>query len=191
VNSTSNWRIYLEEHPWRSEDSEGFIDLVIHRKESTSAMVIECKRVRETAWVFLIPEINPKERSEVRLWVSDYENSKWEKFGWAKWNAMPPSFESEFCAIPGQEYGRQTILERIASDLIDSVEALAWQERERLTSHVALRRIYNPVIITTAELRVSSFEPSSISLRDGCLPEDPAFEIVPYIRFRKCLRSRI
>jgi len=191
VKSSSNWRVYLEEHPWRSEHSEGFIDLVIHNKRSISAMIIECKRVRDTAWVFLIPAKDPEKRDEVRLWLSDYEYEKWNSFGWRKWSAAPSSFESQFCAIPGQEHGRQTILERIASDLIEAVEALALQERKVLTSRSALRRIYVPVIITTAELRVSFFEPSSISLCDGSLPEDAAFEIVPYIRFRKSLRSEI
>jgi len=198
TNSSSDWKVYVEEYPWRSEltHSEGFIDLVIHRKESFSAMVIECKRVRDTAWVFLIPEKKPNERSDARLWLSNYVPLKWDRFDWSNdYPASPSSYESRFCAIPGQVHGRLTILERTVSDLIEAVEALALQEKKIVSSDPNVERpfgrVYIPVIITTAELRVSFFEPSSISLSDGSLPADTEFKIIPYIRFRKSLTRQV
>ena len=201
ANSTSNWEVFLEEHPWHSNEtgSEGFIDLVVRdQNHAVQAMVIECKRVRDTAWVFLIPKVkqtkDPRiERSHVRLWFSSHCHVKWNEFGWSDCQANPFTYESKFCAIQGQESGRRNLLERTAFDLIESVEALAWQERKLQEGNggnlFLFERRYTPVIITTAELRVSFFDPSSISSHDGTLPNDTSFEVVPYIRFRKSLTS--
>jgi hypothetical protein len=144
VKSSSNWRVFLEEYRWQSEDtrSEGFIDIVvIDRDYDVQAMVIECKRVRHTAWVFLIPKKDPPKRSHTCLWVSSQGHSKWDRFGWSDAQAEPVSYESKFCAIPGQEHGRQTLLERTASDLIEAVEALAWQEKELEEKRVHFQKI--------------------------------------------------
>lgn len=191
VNSSENWKVFADEYPWSFEERglEGFIDIVVtDASYDIQAMVVECKRVKDTAWVFLVPKRMPKKRSYMRLWVSNREKSSWTHFGWEKKNADPQSYESQFCAIPGSRQGRQTLLERTASDLLDSVEAFAFQEK-RSTDDPDFRRIYAPVIVTTAELMVSFFEPSSISLKDGSLPRDTVFETVPYVRFRKSFRN--
>lgn len=115
-------------------------------------------------------------------------------FGWCDWQVEPPSYESQFCAIPGQEQGRRTILERTASELIESIEALALQDIKIVKSRNPLHGHSNllciPVIVTTAKLMVSFVEPESISLEDGSLPSDARFEIVPSLRFRKSLTTR-
>jgi len=196
AKSSSKWQIFSEEHPWRSTDhqSEGFIDLIIvDRVNSLQTMVIECKRVQQTSWVFLIPNLTPQERSHARLWVSVFEYPKWDHFNWEDWQPEPTSYESKYCAIPGQEQGRRNLLERSAAELIESVEALALQEKElndnQASTNFAFSRVYIPVIVTTAELVVAIFEPNSISLSDGSLPDQAVFQSVPYIRFRKSLTS--
>ncbi len=199
AESTSIWRVFLEEHPWQSDNTkyEGFLDLVLIKTSSEykrdDAMVIECKRVRETAWVFLIPDPQPNQRYHARLWESKYAciEGKWNKFGWVDRTADPSSFESQFCAIPGQEKGRRTLLERIAAELIEATEALALQEKRHAPADYDFYRLYIPVIVTTAELIISHFEPESVSLKDGCLPPDSVFETVPYIRFRKSLATNL
>jgi hypothetical protein len=201
VNSMPGWQVLVEEHPWRSEETNlsGFLDIVIEngeiRTDKFYAMLIECKRVRQTAWVFLIPKPTPKKRSHARLWDSKYADSKWERFGWGDWQIEPASYESKFCAIPGQEQGRRNILERTASELIDATEAFAFQEKElkerQASPQFRFIRIYIPVIVTTAELIISYFEPGDISLKDGSLPSNAVFETVTSVRFRKSLTARL
>jgi hypothetical protein len=204
VNLNPNWKVLLEEHPWSSlaTQSEGFIDIVIEeRNHGVQLMVIECKRVRQTEWVFLIPDPSPEKGSHARIWRSQFDPfKKWLLFGWEDFQAKPMSYESKFCAIPGQERGRKTLLERTASELVASIEALADEEKkitincvreeEKRSAVHYFNRAYIPVIVTTAELRVALFKPGSVSLTDGSLPSDAVFETVPYIRFRKSL-SRI
>lgn len=198
AKSSSKWQVFSEEHPWRSADqqSEGFIDLIIvNRADHCQTMIIECKRVRQTSWVCLIPNTKPPERSHARLWVSRFSFPKWEHFGWEDWQADPISYESKYCAITGQEQGRHNLIERSASELIEAMEALAMQEKElndneaKASTDFAFTRIYIPVIVTTAELFVALFEPDSISLSDGSLSDKAVFNSVPYIRFRKSLTS--
>ena len=71
---------------------------------------------------------------------------------------------------------------------------MASQDKKIIESRVRkpgdLNLICIPVIVTTAELVVSYFEPESISLEDGSLPSDARFEIVPSVRFRKSLTAK-
>ena len=189
------WHTLLEEHPWFSIEtgSEGFIDLIVSSIPESKGlpshyMVIECKRVRDSTYVFLVPNKNKNLRSYAKIWFSHFANSKWEFSGWKKCTFDPQTYESKFCAIPGQKSGRRTILEKTAFDLIESVEALAWQERLCRDTEPFIR-FYVPVIITTAKLTVAHFDPSSISVEDGTLSEESSVESVPYVRFSKSLSS--
>jgi hypothetical protein len=191
AESTREWGVYLEEHPWKSDvtGTEGFIDLVLKKNRVT--MVIECKRLREIKWVFLIPTPSAPEPSQrFRPWESRYNYGKWHKFEWSSQDTLPTSYESQFCAIPGTGQGRKPLLERISAELIEAIEALALQEKEHVTGGHFFHRLYVPVIITTAELIISSFEPGSISLKDGCLPPDSDFKVVPFVRFTKTLATQ-
>ena len=60
ANSTEKWSVHLEEHPWKSTDNnaDGFIDLVLKELHGVQIMVVECKRVRQSSWVFMIPKVN-------------------------------------------------------------------------------------------------------------------------------------
>lgn len=192
INQSRDWRVVVEEHPWRSQErgSEGFIDIVaMNSHPGFGAMVIECKRVRQAAWVFLIPKTSPSLSGHVTVWYTRRTESNWIKSGWARCQADPSTYQSQYCAIPGQDQGRRTLLERTASDLIESVEALAYQEvllaESNQTSNFS--RVYVPVIVTTARLFVAAFDPSTISLNDGDLPPDASLIEVPYLRFRKAL----
>jgi len=195
VNQSEHWRVILEEHPWHQNESgsEGFIDVVaLCRRRNLEIMVMECKRVRQSGWVFLVPKTPPTPRSHATSWVSQRVDQKWVKYGWESWPADPASYLSYYCAIPGQEQGRKNLLERVASDLIDSVEALADQEKE-LNSRPNINtfsRVYVPVIVTTAQLFVAHFDPRDISIQDGSLPKETPFEEVPYVRFRKSLATK-
>ncbi len=196
VKESSKWDMLLEEHPWRSDEhgSEGFIDLVVVDRMSTvETLVIECKRVKQAAWVFLLPKVPSSTRSRATVFGSVIEGTEWRHFGWEDRQADPVSYESQYCAIPGQDQGRKNLIERTASELVISVEALANQERElqQKKGNASISRIYIPTIVTTAQLFVSEFDPSSISLEDGCLPEDTPLHEVPYLRYRKSLTTQV
>ncbi len=195
AKTSGRWKLLGEEHPWslQSGHSEGFIDLILLDIHEEQTIVVECKRVKQTVWVFLLPKTNPEKRSHARLWVSSKSNSKWEMLGWSQFQVDPQCHESKYCAIPGQDHGRHNLLERTASELIASVEALALQERELTekgqASDVRFRRCYIPVIVTTAQLQVACFDPSEVSLVDGTLPAEANFSEVPYVRLRKALTN--
>jgi len=136
TRSTTRWEVYFEELPWQSPDkaAQGFIDLVIlDRNSELLTMVVECKRVRQTEWIFLIPETSSPLRSHAKLWCSSRGNNQWMDFGWQDWQTEPMTFESKFCAIPGQAQGRQTLIERTCSEVIESVEAFASLEKKNST----------------------------------------------------------
>jgi hypothetical protein len=205
VDSMQGWQVLIEEHPWLSEETNlsGFIDLIIEnyqqygetKTDKFYVMLIECKRVKQAKWVFLVPETNKMKFTRARLWFSNSFNLSWNHFDWANIQVEPNSYESQFCAIPGMEHGRRNLLERTASELIEATEAFARQEQQLHERHPSpqsqFQRIYIPIIVTTAELIVSRFEPGSISLQDGSLPDDAIFEEVPSVRFRKSLTAKL
>jgi hypothetical protein len=189
IRNSSKWRVVVAEYPWRSEvtRSEGFIDTVASNPDEMCTFIIECKRVRQAAWVFLIPQIPPLSKSQVTVWDSHRSDGKWNSMFWAPWQLFDAMPESEYCAIPGQEQGRRNLLENAGSILVESVEAFAQQEMgmvERRGENNFFR-VYVPILVTTARLFASSFDPATIRLVDGALPDDASFEERPYIMFRK------
>ena len=48
------WRVRYSEHSWRSANDDGFIDLVLEDRHGTGVLVVECKRVLNASWVFLV-----------------------------------------------------------------------------------------------------------------------------------------
>jgi hypothetical protein len=78
------WRVLYSEHAWRNEHdgNGGFIDLVLENQYRTSVLVIECKRVLESSWTFLIPAVHVKTRRHCKSWVSRYVNGEFRQFDW-------------------------------------------------------------------------------------------------------------
>lgn len=173
VNKSYHWRVVFEEHPWRTDEgTQGFIDIVAANRKRLPPLeflVIECKRVRQSGWVFLVPKPSPSTRRQSILLGShfDDDDESSRKYGWDNYPSDPPSLQSEYCVIPGQDQGRMNLLERTASELVESVEALASQERELHTRSgaTAFARVYVPVLVTTAKILVASFDPPAFHLR--------------------------
>ena len=193
IKKSPYWRVLVCEHYWRLDrGGDGFIDIIAADRRCSpyfATLVIECKRVRQITWVFLVPRLTPPPRREAIIWGTHLADSVWKQYGWENWPCEPSSYLSEYCAIPGQEQGRMNLLERTVSDVVDSVEALAGQERALQARGKAenFSRIYIPVLVTTAKLLVACFDPSNISLADGTLPKDTDTKEVSYIRFQKSL----
>ncbi len=189
IISPSIWKVVAREHRWEKSSiaREGFIDLIL-KSGNIMRMVIECKRVTNGIWLFLIPNENAKDISRNKLmWINKGEEGK-DLCGWDEFIIVPNSMESSFCIVRGQGEDDSPMLERLCGNLLHSVESLAAEELNLIS--MAEAKIYIPVIITNAQLRVCYFDKGRINLEDGMLTE-AKFDEVPLIRFRKNLSTGI
>lgn len=185
------WKVLCAEHAWRNEadHASGFIDIVLEDRYLTSVLVVECKRVLETSWVFLVDDPRYTPRSHAKLWVTNVRTGNTKHFDWFDATLDPPSPESAFCVVLGQDAKSRPMLERVASDIVSATEAVAAEEQKLIRGEIDALRMYGSVVVTTAALKICSFAPENISLNDGKVAE-PHFTEVPYVRFRKQLSVR-
>ncbi len=183
--------ILAREHKWidsRTGD-EGFIDLITSAG-TNGKIIIECKRVRDAEWVFLVPHDAQNTINTRVLWSKKFsethQGAAWDDFGF-----KPESLESEFCIVRGHGENQRPMLERLSAILIRSVEALADEELnyERQVGRRGLR-FYFPVILTAATLYSCQVQASDIELMSGDL-QSANFEEVPFIRFTKSMPSTL
>jgi hypothetical protein len=182
------WKVTAREHYWRNDElkKEGFIDLLL--SWGSARMVIECKRMLDRDWIFLITDIKKYNRNDVRL-LETFITQSSSSYEWKDVEYGPSSFESQFC-IMGRERDRPS-LESLSSELLMSIDSLANEEKSITLSYPnpsPARRAYIPVIITTANLHVCTFHPNDINLDEGRVTTS-SFENVEYIRFRKGLST--
>jgi len=192
-NSHQNhgWSVLSSEHAWENLDNgrSGFIDLVLEDHHKTSVLVVECKRVIDSSWLFLNPDKSIKNRTHVKAWVTKKIGSKTQYFGWKDLTASPDTPESAFCVVAGQDAKSKPMLERVAHDVVESTDGFANEEHINLVDKFDSLRMYFNVIITTAKLKVCSFDPSQVSMEDGKF-DDTEITEVPFLRFRKQLSPR-
>lgn len=191
TTASHGWKVRYTEHSWvnRSDQTSGFIDLVLQDRHGSTFLVVECKRRSET-WVFMQTDGTAKARRHAKAWASHFAAGTLKRFGWADVTPDPACPEAVFCAVRGQSANDKiTMLERIGSELVSSTEALAHEERDFRRSDQETIRFYYNIIVTTAELKIAKFTPSDISLSTGTLA-DTQIEDVPFIRFRKQMSAR-
>ena len=183
------WRVLHSEHGWTHEDTHewGFVDLVVENRHETIVLNIECKRPQEATWQFLLPAPEDQLRRGCKFWTSYLSHTASKYFDWVDLTIDPPSYESEFCVVAGQDAKARPMLERIAATVVASTEALAQEEVKVLREHHL--RVYINVIVTTAKLEVCKFDPNTIDLKKGTI-ENAEYEDVPFLRFRKQLSPR-
>ncbi len=184
------WKVRYKEHSWKNMQTEGagFIDLVLADEYGTSAMVVECKRVQDTSWVFLLPSMRQANRRHARVWLSRLDGQETRFFDWSDVAGEPSSPECEFCVVPGQDHKSRPMLERVASELIEATEALAWEDYH-LNTEQDFIRMYASVIVTTAKLHLCTFSPGDVSISTGMINKTE-FQLVPFVRFRKSLSTK-
>jgi len=191
VRSSQNehgWTVASEEHPWRDAESgdEGFVDIVLER--GGGHLVLECKRTRNATWAFLVPNGSEEPESGVRgLWVrrgsDDVPGVRWPEM-----HFEPRSFQARFCAIRGGGEGDAPMLERLASQLLRALDALAATQFR--TTEPGQASYFIPVIVTTARLAICKCDPGTIDLANGEATENStAFEEVGAVRFRKAFSA--
>lgn len=183
-----HWTVFAEEFPWRSEVStqDGFIDLILVNSFRSHVILIECKRVTDSGWIFLLPWDRQTATKRTTSWVTRYDDWCY----WLDWEPEPKTYESKFCVIPGTESGRKTMIEREASKLVEATESLAKAEKSAGIVLPHKFKVYSPVIVTNANLKICKFNSQDENLESGKL-DDASFEDISAIRFRKSLKTRI
>lgn len=188
-SSNTGWRVLYEEHFWEREGLSGFVDLVIVNPYGTILMNIECKRVRDSNWVFLADKGIGGDRKLAKIWATYYNNDSVNYFDWVDIPVTPRSVESKYSIVAGQDGKAQPMLERIAAVVVQSTEALAHDERNLLKDQSTIFRLYVNVIVTTADLYVLRVDPAEADLATGEISKESESTKVPYVRFRKQLNS--
>lgn len=184
----NGWKVYSQEHSWINESTgtNGFIDLILIDHHQTSMMVLECKRVQNTHWIFISNDSRQMKRRHCKPWITLIEEDKAKKFDWANFAIDPTSPESCFCVVAGQDPKSRPLLERLAAEANEATEAFAREDLAMLLGNNGYLRIYCNVIVTTAELVVCEVLSDAISLASGTV-DSASFSTVPYVRFRKQL----
>lgn len=191
-NANTGWRVRHKEHAWTNptDGLSGFIDVVLQHKQTKDSMVIECKRVQNSAWLFLSHTGELKSRRHCEVWATIFDSTASNFFGW--WDVAIPldSPEAHFCCLRGQSSNdKNTFLERVAGELVSSTEALAREERDYRHENDESCRLYFNVIVTTAQLYFATYDKSALKLEDGSLV-NAEFHRVPYLRVRKQFSMR-
>jgi len=174
------------EHPWKAGDQIGFIDLILGR--GTMRVVCECKRSRDANWVFAV-ERGALDGSRARLHWTRFDKTRLFD-GWFDFVLTRAAPESQFCMIRGGGENDSPLLERIASQLVTSIESLAAEETSlRLIGDTRdAHRVYIPVIVTTARLWLYRFATRDIEIATGEVT-NAEYEEVQSILFRKALTA--
>lgn len=183
------WRVLYAEHQWSTRDRarSGFTDLVVTDRNLATFAVLECKRVRDAEWLLFHSNGQHHNRRHAQAWLSQFHDGIFKGYGWAQVQIEPTCPEVHFCAVRGQSTNTgTTLLERTAAELALATECIAREHKAIRRSVDTDIKVFFPVIVTTATLRVATFDPASISLEDGTL-ESASFSDVPYVRFRKQL----
>jgi hypothetical protein len=196
INSTErehNFRVLSSEHRWVDKDSssDGYIDLMAYHRNYNIRIVIECKRIIGN-WNFLISEMNPSPTGKIKvLSISDEVSDNIKKIKWVQLSMYPESFVSSFCVFESNNQKDERTLEKFAGDLLLSIESLAKEEilyKNKFNSKSDL--FYIPMIVTTAKIQLSNFNPGNINLDDGKIATSNIKE-QDNIRFTKSLASNL
>lgn len=192
VEQSNDWLVRHKEHAWRNpaDGMSGFIDIVLQHRSTKDLLVIECKRVQHAAWLFLSHTGENKRRRHCKVWATKFEEPASHFFGWTDVSIPLETPEAQFCCVRGQSSNdKNTLLERIAGELVSATEALAQEERHYRQQSVDSCRLYINVIITTADLYFTSYDKKNLNLENGSL-ESADFHQVPYLRVRKQFSMR-
>lgn len=192
------------EHAWKSQDTgeSGFIDLVVG-KSDRYRMVVECKRVRDSAWYFISESGEDQDQGRCTMMKTDKVREEFLRTsegsaqrdriytGWGEFGVLPKCPEALFCVVRGNSEtsgSRQALVERLGGELCSAVEAFAKSEEPALMSadSYSSQAYYVPVIVTTAALKVVKMDPSQISLSNGEI-DDGQVRDVPFVKLTKQL----
>lgn len=187
-----HWKVVASEFPWLDPlaaegKREKFIDVVLHGKIALT-LVIECKRARNTDWIFLREPRN-KDRSLTRALVvilpAGQQQATRDWVGGLQ--CLPTSSIGKYCVIRKNGQRSEELLERLAAETVRAAEAVADQEISLMkASGKHLGRVYFPVIVTTAAMYVSEADYADVDLDVGEVSSGSTkYEPVKCVRFVK------
>ena len=193
------WELLTEEHRWQVAEREGFADLVVWKemrsiltfRSISMVLILECKRVREGAWVFLAPAIDHPIPNRGFLTGSSLYPPAWWRITWYhRGDQTDEGPAAAYCAVPGQSDRGTPMLERIASQLLQATESIGAQHQERLATRSPQQpnvpALFFPIVVTNASLLLADFPVEAISLHAGDLPDaETTFTKQPFVRFQK------
>jgi hypothetical protein len=186
---TIGWRVLYREHGWKGIDGQsGFIDLVLENSYGSSVLVLEFKRVLDSDWLFLSDHSADVSSQRTRLWATNTADHGKEHCGYFDVRSLPESPESMYCVVAGQDSKTRPMLERVAAEVAAATQALAIEELPLITQRRHGLRMYISVIVTTARILLSRFDPTKVTLQLGEASE-VTHEEKPWIRFRKQFSS--
>jgi hypothetical protein len=187
MGGTLGWRVKYVERGWQWKHlgQSGFIDLVLESCDGVCHALLECKRTKNERYVFIPKNGRATETSRAKVWVTHNFEGQLD-LGWRDVVIQPPSSVAAFCAVRGHDPGgRNSLLERLGSDLVSAVSAYALGDQQSPRSrNKYVSRCYIPVLVTTATLEVLEFSPSDVSIETGEL-RDAKTKTVPWVRLRK------
>ncbi len=194
AQNSPDWRVLLSEHAWRDPLSgdEKFIDLVVRRRGGPERLVIECKRARDTEWLFLRDPTTYPERDNrlnVRARVAAKRPTKGGSFDeWIDIPFIPGSPEAAYCVIRKNNQRSQEMLEKTAAEIVRATDALAGQEININAKNAILRFgcVYVPMIVTTAKMFICDTNYEQVNMETGEIV-GPTIAAAPLIRFNKSL----
>lgn len=187
-----DWKVITTEFPWLDPlaaegKREKFIDVVLHGKVALT-LVIECKRARNTEWIFL-REPNNANRTHTRGLVAILRaGQRRAAKDWVEGlQCLPASSIAKYCVVRKNNQRSDELLERLAAETVRAVEALAESEIDifkRTGEH--LGRVYFPVIVTTAAIYVSDADYTDVDLDVGEVSSGTTkYEPIKWVRFVK------
>ena len=181
--SATRWRTTSREHPYEVRGATRYADLILSRGQIH--LVVECKRVRNADWLFLMPDEGQMSRSRARVAWTDIAPEVRPLTDWGDVQIYPSSPESHFCAVRGQGEKDSPLLERIAAGVAESAQAIA---EDIMQLHQGSRRVdvLLPVVVTSATLHLAAFNPATVDLGRGDI-DNATFSTATHVRFRKSL----
>ncbi len=189
------WRVLAKEHRWvnMSSNDEGYIDLILEHNSYNLRLVVECKRISGN-WIFLLPTEQVNQKRDTRILSFDLQTFK---FLWSKTALDPMSNEASFCIMETDGKKDSRTLEKLAGELLLSLEYLAIEESELMKKQAQNSQqrpgymIYIPIVVTTAALQIATFDPSNFDIKNGKMIDASIPSSIEYIRFQKNLATSI
>lgn len=174
------WETEVTEHAWKIGEVDGFIDLVVGDGKGNK-LIIECKRVQNASWIFLVTAQSDYSRRAFTAWTTHFapaetsqgvsRPNRFKKLGWSEMPVDPASYRSMYFVTRGQVENKRLMLERIASEVCLATEAIAIEdekiENNRYKSRSEWATNYFGVIVTTATIQVADVASATIELSNG------------------------
>jgi len=190
LGRTHSWPVVATEVPVR----DAFADIVLQRPGLLG--VIECKRVEEERWHFLVPkgasanvarcriEWHNPNAAELPIHATLSIRNHPTKLFCSECTMATGSYEASVCVPPRGKAVNS--LEALSGDLLANTHALG--DRFELKYDDAPTYLI-PIIVTNAELMVCEYDVDSLDINLGRLGQAD-FKPVDFLRFRKTLVSR-